>query len=159
MPRCPEGSVESAFSSTTKFEPVAMYWPPEKVCQSNTSLLGALGPGWGPITGQIMSASDKLNLTRVKLALSMGCLSVKSNITASGRYRLTPLALWLCNQTHTMRCRYNAVNFHSNPHKRHSRARPWEWGMGCLLWVQPLIKFWSSRYGAVYNIMVYQTSL
>ena len=31
----------------------------------------------------------------------------------------------------TRRCRYNAVNFLPNPHKRHPIARPWGQGMGC----------------------------
>ena len=35
---------------------------------------------------------------------------------------------------YTWRCRYNAVNFLQNPHKRHPTARPWEWGMGCVWW-------------------------
>ena len=36
---------------------------------------------------------------------------------------------------YTVRCRYNAVNFLQNPHNRHPIARPWGWGMGCLLWL------------------------
>ena len=32
----------------------------------------------------------------------------------------------------TVRCRYNAVNFHLNSQKRHPMARPWGRGMGCL---------------------------
>ena len=39
---------------------------------------------------------------------------------------------------HTVRCRYNAVNFLQNSHNRHYIARPWGWGMGCLLWVWSL---------------------
>ena len=35
----------------------------------------------------------------------------------------------------TVQCRYNAVNFHPNPHKRHPIAHPWERDMGCLLWM------------------------
>ena len=38
-----------------------------------------------------------------------------------------------------MRCRYNAVNFLTNIHKRHPIARPLGRGMGCLLWIQHLI--------------------
>ena len=38
-----------------------------------------------------------------------------------------------------MRCRYNTANFHQNIHERHTIARPSGRGMGCLLWVQPLI--------------------
>ena len=39
---------------------------------------------------------------------------------------------------------YNAVplqhsQFLQDPYKRHPIARPWGWGMGCLLWVQSLI--------------------
>ena len=40
----------------------------------------------------------------------------------------------------TVRYRYNAVNFLSNPNKRHPIARPWGRVMGCLLW------FWSLIY-------------
>ena len=44
----------------------------------------------------------------------------------------------------TVQCLYDAVNFQSNHHKRHSIARPWRRGIWCLLWVQPLIKFFQS---------------
>ena len=37
-----------------------------------------------------------------------------------------------------MRCRYNAVNFLKNIHKRHPIARPLGWGMGCLLVIHHL---------------------
>ena len=37
--------------------------------------------------------------------------------------------------SNTVRCRYNAVNFLPNPHKRHPIARPWGRDMGCLLWL------------------------
>ena len=51
-----------------------------------------------------------------------------------------------CNQSPTywwnpVRCCYNAVSLLQNPHKRHSIARPWGRGMGCLLWFQNLIHF------------------
>ena len=36
-----------------------------------------------------------------------------------------------CN--YTVRCRYNAVNFLTNIHKRHPIARPLGRGMGCIL--------------------------
>ena len=39
----------------------------------------------------------------------------------------------------TMQSRCNAINFLPNPPKRHPTARPWGWGMGCLLGDQPLI--------------------
>ena len=38
--------------------------------------------------------------------------------------------------SHTMRCRYNAVDFLHNLHKRHPIAHPLGWAMGCLLWIQ-----------------------
>ena len=41
--------------------------------------------------------------------------------------------------TYTVRCRYNAFNFHQNHHNRHPIARPSGRGIGCLLWVQALI--------------------
>ena len=43
----------------------------------------------------------------------------------------------------TVRCRYNAVNFITNIHKRHPMARPLGRGMGCLLWIQHLIDIMS----------------
>ena len=43
----------------------------------------------------------------------------------------------------TVRCRYNAVNFITNSHKRHPMARPLGQGMGCLLWIQHLIDIMS----------------
>ena len=53
---------------------------------------------------------------------------------------------WCCNVMihvmicqHTVRCRYNAVNFLTKNHKRHPIARPLGRGMVCLLWIQHLI--------------------
>ena len=43
------------------------------------------------------------------------------------------------NEYNTVQCRYNAVNFPSNIHKRHPIARPLGRGMGCLWWKQHLI--------------------
>ena len=40
---------------------------------------------------------------------------------------------------HTVRCRYNAVKFLTNVHKRHRITRPLGRDMECLLWIQPLI--------------------
>ena len=60
---------------------------------------------------------------------------------------------------HTVRCRYNVVKFLPKPHKRHPISRPWGRGMGCLLWVQPLIRFCSSRCCAAYDILFYWTAL
>ena len=40
---------------------------------------------------------------------------------------------------YTMWCRYNAVSFIPNPHKRHPIAHPLGWGMGCILRLQTLI--------------------
>ena len=40
---------------------------------------------------------------------------------------------------YTVRCRYNAVNFLSNPHKIHPIARPLGRGMVCDLWFDTLI--------------------
>ena len=39
----------------------------------------------------------------------------------------------------TVQCHYNAVNFIKKIHKRHPITHPLGWGMGCLLWIQPLI--------------------
>ena len=39
---------------------------------------------------------------------------------------------------YTVRCRYNAVNFRTNIHKRHLIACPLGRGMGSLLWIQHL---------------------
>ena len=55
-------------------------------------------------------------------------------------------------------CRYNAINFLQNIHKRHPIARPIGPGMGCLLWVQPLrLIFCPSSHSDVCNIMLYLT--
>ena len=43
------------------------------------------------------------------------------------------------SEANTVRCRYNAVNFLTNTHKRHPIARPLGRGMGCILWIQHLI--------------------
>ena len=45
---------------------------------------------------------------------------------------------WRLRYQYTMRCRYNAVNFLQNCHKRHTIARPLGRVMECLLWVQTL---------------------
>ena len=37
--------------------------------------------------------------------------------------------------TKLVQCRYDAVNFLQNPHKRYPIARPGELGMGCRSWV------------------------
>ena len=34
-----------------------------------------------------------------------------------------------------MQCHHNMVSFLQNPDNRHPIARPWGWGMGCLLWI------------------------
>ena len=47
----------------------------------------------------------------------------------------------------TVRCCYSVVNFLHNIHERHPIAHPSGWGMGCLLWVQPLIDVWRMSYG------------
>ena len=54
----------------------------------------------------------------------------------------------------TLWCRYDSVNFHPNSHKRHLIAFPWGRGMGCLLRVQPLIKFCPGHCSTVYNILL-----
>ena len=41
--------------------------------------------------------------------------------------------------SHNVLCRFNAVNFHPNPHKRHPIARLWGRAMGCLLWISTLM--------------------
>ena len=56
----------------------------------------------------------------------------------------------------TVRCRYKAVHFLPNPHKRYPIARPWGRGMGCLMWAQPLIQFCPSI--DVNDIMLYWTA-
>ena len=40
--------------------------------------------------------------------------------------------IWFSIWTNTMLCRYNAVNFHQNCHKRYPAARPWGRYMGCI---------------------------
>ena len=56
--------------------------------------------------------------------------------------RLMVIYYWVI-LLHTVRCRYNAVNFITNIHKRHPMARPLGRGMGCLLWIQHLIDIMS----------------
>ena len=47
---------------------------------------------------------------------------------------------------HTVRCRYNAVNFLINIHKGHSIACSLGRGMGCLLWIQPQFMYLFMQY-------------
>ena len=60
----------------------------------------------------------------------------------------------------TVRCRYNAVNFLQNIHKRHHTARPTGRGMGCFLWVQPLIDIlpqflqWCGQYYVILDCVI-----
>ena len=58
-----------------------------------------------------------------------------------GIWKINPLhaKFFRGNQTYTVWCRYNAVNFLTNIHKRHPIARPSGRGKGCLLWIQHLI--------------------
>ena len=49
------------------------------------------------------------------------------------------LVFWLQTHQYTVQCRYKAVNFLTNIHKRYPIARPLGRGMGCLLWIQHLI--------------------
>ena len=60
--------------------------------------------------------------------------------------------------------KYSAVplkrgQFSPESWQRHPIARPWGRGMGCVLWVQLLIKWCPSRCSAVYNTMLYWTAL
>ena len=59
----------------------------------------------------------------------------------------TPLALYTCKWLQsiiqnwcTVQCRYSAANFLQIPYNRHPIAHPWGRGMGCVMWVQNLIK-------------------
>ena len=53
-------------------------------------------------------------------------------------------------QCDTVRCRYNAVNFHPNPHKKYPNGR----AMECLLWVQTYIHILpQSRHSTVFTFM------
>ena len=58
---------------------------------------------------------------------------------------------------YTVWCRYNAVSSLKNPHKRDPIARPLRRGMGCLLWIEPLIYIlsqsvqWWVQYHLVYH--------
>ena len=57
---------------------------------------------------------------------------------------------------YTVRCLYNVVNFFINIHKRHPIARLLGRGMGCLLWIQCLIHWYSAaRPAIIYAISYY----
>ena len=68
--------------------------------------------------------------------------------------RMGSSLIWVGWITCTMWCHYNTISFLPNPHKRHPIACPWWRVMGCLLWVQPLIKFCHNHCSAVYIIYI-----
>ena len=66
---------------------------------------------------------------------------------------------WVYNKIYTQfRAVIKRSIFLPNPHKRHPIARPQGRVMGCLLWVQPLIKFCSGRFSAINNITFFRLS-
>ena len=72
-------------------------------------------------------------------------LMTRSNLMKPGRnwlFLASSIQYWSCYSVvicNTVWCCYNTVNFLANIHKWHLIAHPTGWGMGCLLWVQPLI--------------------
>ena len=63
----------------------------------------------------------------------------QQNACTTGEYCACLLRYTMNIYIYTARCRYNAVNFLTNIHKRHPIARPLGRGMGCFLWVHHLI--------------------
>ena len=61
---------------------------------------------------------------------------------------------WCGIPTHTVRCRYNAVTFLTNIHKRHPIARPSGQGMGWVSYVDPV----SDRFSASVPLSIYVIS-
>ena len=59
---------------------------------------------------------------------------------------------------YTVQCRHNAVNFLQHIHERHPIARPSGRGMGCFLWVRPLIDIlpqflqWCVQYHVIFRM-------
>ena len=62
-----------------------------------------------------------------------------SSVYCRVRYHFSSVCVTVTEPHNTLRCRYNAVNFLKNIHKRHPIARPLGRGMGCLLWIHHLI--------------------
>ena len=62
---------------------------------------------------------------------------------------------------HIVWCRYDAVKFLQNIHKKHLIACPLGRGMGCILWVGSLVDILSdlSSCNDVCNIILYSTVL
>ena len=60
-------------------------------------------------------------------------------LTQPGNNERNITSITYTEHAYTVRCRYNAVTFLTNIHKRHPIARPLRRGMGCLLWIQHLI--------------------
>ena len=79
--------------------------------------------------------------------LWIGNTGTSPQSTTTSSVYVTGCTLWhVLNSAYiqyTVRCRYNAVNFITNIHKRHPMARPLGRGMGCLLWIQHLIDIMS----------------
>ena len=67
----------------------------------------------------------------------------------------------ISHHLNTMRCRYNAVNFHPNPHKKnHPISGPLGRDMGCLFWVQtnfhiqPQSQQWYVQYCVILDCVI-----
>ena len=106
--------------------------------------------------GSIVWSSELLLATQRDAPLAYSRVMMGSIMTEPREYTWSTCKWW---HAPTIRCRYNAVNFHPNPHKRRLIARPWGRGMGCLLWVPHMIKLCVSRCSAVCNTMFYQTAV
>ena len=78
---------------------------------------------------------------------------------AHSRWVVSPLS------GNTVRCRYYAVDFLQNLHKRNPVARPSGWAMGCTLWIQILIHIllqtlqWCIQYHAIFDRVITGTRL
>ena len=67
-----------------------------------------------------------------------------------GPISLLMYVLYQYDITNRVWCQNNVVSFLQNHQKRHPIARLWGQGMGCHLWVQPLINFCPSHSSTVY---------
>ena len=91
--------------------------------------VGAKGAGGG---GGGQKLTVKLLITRPIFTPQLTHKDLFESIVWSVSYEMS-------FSLHTVRCRYNVVDFLQNPHDRYLIARPRGWEIGCLLWFWYLI--------------------